>query len=533
MSSDSASNNSESSDNDDSESSERSPRIESLNDKLTAHNEIPISTQSDIPPTPDPSSSTALPSATPSSSNTSTTAVLEDKKTKEQPQRGGQRRRQKAKVTRQELNPKYTQLSSVRRITGGGFGAGFIAPNKKSTKKKKISRLEAAKAKNNGLDYRNLQAYKGFGAKKDATSVEFQPINKDYEEIATLLELRGGVRPGPGHYADGLSKLYTFAGTKNPTLKKPTGPRYEQEIGSKVKRKPRFDDAKWKMQHLLAGSLHRAKTKNRMHNSNSRNSNSNSSSSSSRKSNRQEDGKELETDTEAGSGSESQVLTTPQQRQRRARPSTAGRARRGEMTSSSSSPSASFATGATSRFRAKHHHHLERSKSYAAFENKRLPVSFGPGFGRPLRTPMQRWKLKHTNNIETIGKGKKYVDPAMVPRIQRGSCITPITTLSKKQLQMLQRAQRIHAGLEPRPKKIGPRGVGAPLKKAKVKKKDEVANLLKKNAEKVKKEVKTMDDSEVKRGKEKQEEKEKEDAVDEDEDGSDHGEDNDSESEDD
>ena len=52
---------------------------------------------------------------------------------------------------------------------------------------------------------------------------------------------------------------------------------------------------------------------------------------------------------------------------------------------------------------------------------------------------------------------KKIIDEAMIPRIKRGSCITPITTLSKKQLEMLNRALRRASGEEPRKKKIGPR----------------------------------------------------------------------------
>ena len=64
-----------------------------------------------------------------------------------------------------------------------------------------------------------------------------------------------------------------------------------------------------------------------------------------------------------------------------------------------------------------------------------------------------------------INGKKKFIDPAMIPKISRGSCIAPITSLSNKHLKLLERAQRRAAGLEKREKKIGPRGIGAPEKK--------------------------------------------------------------------
>lgn len=407
------------SDSDSDEPSDNDKDLESLNDKLAALNEVPITIPSEIPS--QPAQDAEVQATAPPAKPTKTTAKTSIKR--------------KTRPARPELNPKYHRLSSERRVRGSGFGVGYLPPR---LQKKKNHRMYKARSQNNGQDYLNLQSHLGFAAKGKTKAIEFRPLNKEYVEIASLLMDRAG-RPGPGHYTDGLDKMYAFAGNHNPTGKKIVGPRMELDFGSTVKRTPRFNDVNWKIQHFLAGSLNREKTKMRVTNNGRHTARGGKG-----------EGKE-----EGGEGEDDTSMTgTPK---RRARPSTAGNKRKTH----------------SERKATRHARHIERSKSYAAFStptSKRIiPISIGPGFGRPLNTPIRR--LKKVSKASTTAvkeKKKKTIDEAMVPRIKAGSCITPITTLSKRQLELLHRAVRRASGEEPRKKKIGPRGVGAPVSKRKV-----------------------------------------------------------------
>jgi hypothetical protein len=448
---------------------------QSLNDKLSAHSEIPISIQSEIPET-----ATSLPTLT-ATQDAATPAVPTRKR------RGN--RKKYIPITRQELNPKYNQLSTNARVQGGGFGSGYQPP---SSKQKKQNRMLIAMSKSNSQEFLNLQSYKGFGAKTTRKSIEFQPINKDYDEISHLLSLRGGVR-GPGQYADGLNNMYKFAGTKNPISKKPTGPRYELDVGKKVKRQTRFDDPTWKLQHLLAGSLNRERSKGNLNRSKKSKTNI-------------DQGEDIDIEEEDEEVDDEKGSTkTPK---RKVRPSTAGSTRRNRT---KGTPSSAI------QFRAKHKKHLQRSKSYKQFDNKRLPVSFGPGFGCSLHTPIRRWKRKNTQKaiktLDKVGKGKKWIDPAMIPRIQRGSCIQPITTLSKKQVLMLQRAHQRYSGLIPRPKKI------PYWRKEKIEKTEQDKNIETKVNELVTKKQNTENKDDDKDKKEEEDEEEEEEEEDEEDEG--------------
>lgn len=405
-------------------SSDNDKDLESLNDKLAALNEIPITIPSEIPSQP-AAQDTEVQATAPPTKQTMTTV----KQTKTTAKKSIKR---KTRPARPELNPKYHRLSSERRVRGSGFGAGFLPPR---LQKKKNHRMYKARSQNNGQDYLNLQSHLGFAAKGKTKAIEFRPLNKEYVEIASLLMDRAG-RPGPGHYTDGLDKMYAFAGNHNPTGKKIVGPRMELDFGSTVKRTPRFNDINWKIQHFLAGSLNREKTKMRLTN------NGRHTARGGKGKGKEEEGRE-EADTP--------MTGTPK---RRVRPSTAGNKRKAH----------------SERKATRHARHIERSKSYAAFStptSKRIiPISIGPGFGRPLNTPIRRLKkVSKPSTTAVKEKKKKTIDEAMVPRIKAGSCITPITTLSKKQLELLHRAVRRASGEEPRKKKIGPRGVGAPVSK--------------------------------------------------------------------
>ena len=410
---------------DNSSSDEDEPSI-SLNDRLKAHNEIPIKVQSELPPVP-----LQAPDEAATTTKTTTPEIAEIAPASAPASaarvRGGRRKR-KDETTRQALNPQYNHLSSFSRVKGGGFGKGYSATVKRKTVRE--IRLERATLRKNSSDYLNLQSHKGFG---QSAAIEFAPVPKDYTEIVEVLNERYR-RPGPGHYHDGLSDMFKFGSTKNITMRKITGPRYELEISAKIKRSTKYEDPNWKLQHLLPGSLHRFRERE-------------ASRTTLLKTAR------VGVDEEGG-----------EEKTKRTRPSTAGSAR---------GRAAKNASGRQNQLK----QNIERSSSYKKFQNKRLPMQFGPGFGRPMHTPIRRWKKKVlTKNMKEellgslgrltkmINGKKKFIDPAMIPKISRGSCIAPITSLSNKHLKLLERAQRRAAGLEKR-ENIGPRGIGAPEKK--------------------------------------------------------------------
>ena len=362
--------------------------------------------------------------------------------------------RKPAEPPKRALKPKYSSLSTSKRLLGSSFGAGFASKNRPNTK------LAAARKKKNGTEFLHI-TYGSFGYKGHSRVAGFQPKSKDYEEMSTLLAQRGG-RPGPGTYADGMKHYYSIARSA-----KGGGVRYEDgEWGKKIARKPKFDDPDWKQRHLLAGSLHRLKSKQRP----------SSAPRTRKKIEVQEEGVDGRNDDDSISPQNDTALEqakTPQKIATKKRPHSAKVRRR-------------------SLERA----HLDDNISQL-FRSKKS-TSFGPGFGSPLRTPMKKWRrpnhinyLQSSSSMPNLGKAKtkntsenvlkprpvrrglsqtkpkakldiiggkemspqqlirslpKFYDPsrdpAMKPRKISGSKIAPLSSLNVRQKKLLKLAQQ-------------------------------------------------------------------------------------------
>jgi hypothetical protein len=361
----------------------------------------------------------------------------------------------------------------------------------------------AARKQRNGSDYANI-TYGSFGHKGNSRVVSMQPLAKDYAEMAKLLAARGG-RPGPGQYADGLKKIYSISRD----VRAGGGIRYEDgEWGKKRVRKSRFDDPQWKMQHMLAGSLHRLKSKRRPSSAP-----------------RQRGRGRVEEDTADEDGDEDEDEQSNQETGSNAEEdedAVAAGATPSDMPevivgSAKKTPSQKKKKKKTQKQRLKsaHARRKPRRRQDSSLHNidkifqSKQATSFGPGFGSPLRTPIKKWRqanrinylrstsstsdilkdLAQSNALEAKKKRKaqsshrrriaapaeketgdpkkelttqqmirrlpKYYDPkkdpAMVPKILRGGGIAPLSSLNVRQKKLLELA-RIRAR-QPRSKR--------------------------------------------------------------------------------
>ena len=187
---------------------------------------------------------------------------------------------------------------------------------------------------------------------------------KDYAEMSKLLAERGG-RRGPGQYADGLNRIYSIS--RNPLAG--SGVRYEDgDWGKKRARKPRHSDPAWKTQHLLAGSLHRLKSKQRPSSAPRQRQNGgieDGSINSMDEEQREEGAKKDESVVEDGSTENKKRKPRPKSAQIRRRPVKAGD---------------------------------ESLQSISRLFKSSVTTSFGPGFGSPLRTPIKKWRQPNRIN---------------------------------------------------------------------------------------------------------------------------------------